>query len=133
MIKVIPNGVDLTRIAPSPLSDSRTVIYVGTLAPHRSEFLSEVIREVCRRDKSVRFVIVGYPTPNFVRSIEKFLDRVELKGYVKHDELPKYIRQAAVGIFPQSVSLRGRWSVKLLEYMACGRPIVATDVDVLPC
>jgi glycosyltransferase involved in cell wall biosynthesis len=129
MIKVIPDGVDLTKFTPSPLPDSRTVIYVGTLAPHRSEFLSEVIREVCCRDKSVRFVIVGYPTPNFIRSIEKFLDRVELKGYVKHDELPKYIRQAAVGIFPQSVSLGGRWSFKLLEYMACGRPIVATDVD----
>jgi glycosyltransferase involved in cell wall biosynthesis len=129
MIKVIPNGVDLTKFAPSPLPDSRTVIYVGTLAPHRSEFLSEAIREVYRRDKSVKFVIVGYPTPNFIRSIEKFLDRVELKGYVKHDELPKFIRQAAVGIFPQSVSFGRHWSVKLLEYMACGRPIVATDVD----
>jgi glycosyltransferase involved in cell wall biosynthesis len=129
MIKVIPDGVDLTKFTPSPLPDSRTVIYVGTLAPHRSEFLSEVIREVYRRDKSVEFVIVGYPTSNFVRSIEKFLDRIEIKGYVKHDELPKYIRQAAVGIFPQSVSFGGRWSFKLLEYMACGRPIVATDVD----
>jgi glycosyltransferase involved in cell wall biosynthesis len=128
-IKVIPNGVDLRKFTPSPLRDSRTVIYVGTLAPHRSEFLSEVIREVCSRDKSVRFVIVGYPTPNFVRSIGEFLDRVELKGYVKHDELPRYIRQAAVGVFPQSVSFGRCWSVKLLEYMACGRPIVATDVD----
>lgn len=129
MVEVIPNGVDLRRCTPTPIPESRTVVYVGTLAPHRSEFLSQVIREVHRRDRSVRFVIVGDPTPGFIRSIQGCFDSVELSGYVSHDKVPDYIRKGAVAIFPQSVSLGGRVSIKLLEYMACGRPVVATDVD----
>jgi glycosyltransferase involved in cell wall biosynthesis len=34
-----------------------------------------------------------------------------------------------VCILPQDRSLGGRLSFKLLEYMACGRPVVATNVD----
>ncbi|MDJ0273766.1 MAG: glycosyltransferase family 4 protein [Aigarchaeota archaeon] len=129
MLEVIPDGVDLRSFTPTPIPDSRTVVYVGTLAPHRSEFLSQVIREVNHRDKTVRFIIIGDPTPRFIKSIEACLDSVELAGYVSHDRVPVYIKKGAVGILPQSVSLGGRVSFKLLEYMACGRPIVATDVD----
>jgi glycosyltransferase involved in cell wall biosynthesis len=52
-----------------------------------------------------------------------------MPGYIEHNKLPEWIRKAKVCIFTQDISLGGRLSFKLLEYMASGRPIVATDVD----
>jgi len=56
-------------------------------------------------------------------------NRVEMPGFVKHDWLPRYIQMARVCILPQDRSLGLGGSLKLLEYMASGRPIVATNVD----
>lgn len=39
------------------------------------------------------------------------------------------VREGEGLLFPQDRSLGGRLPAKLLEYMAAGRPIVATDVD----
>ncbi|MCL7391640.1 MAG: glycosyltransferase, partial [Thaumarchaeota archaeon] len=50
-------------------------------------------------------------------------------GYIEHENLPEWIRKAKVCVFTQDISLGGRFPTKLLDYMASGRPIVATDVD----
>lgn len=52
-----------------------------------------------------------------------------MPGYVKHDELPRWLHQAKLCLFPQDISLGGRFPIKLVEYMACGRPIVATNAS----
>jgi glycosyltransferase involved in cell wall biosynthesis len=57
------------------------------------------------------------------------MGNIIMPGYIEHDKLPEWIRKAKVCIFTQDISLGGRLSFKLLEYMASGRPIVATDVD----
>lgn len=56
-------------------------------------------------------------------------NKIELTGFVPHDKLPFWISKARVCIFTQDVSLGGRLPTKLLDYMASGRPIVATDVE----
>jgi glycosyltransferase involved in cell wall biosynthesis len=52
-----------------------------------------------------------------------------MPGSVEHDRLPQFLQKARVCILPQDRSLGGRLSFKLLEYMASGRPVVATNVD----
>jgi glycosyltransferase involved in cell wall biosynthesis len=130
-IEVIPYGVDLELFRPTKLPDEDSVLYYGTLAPHRSRFLVKVIEEVLRRRKGVRFIIVG-DAPRWLQEYlirRNYMENIIMPGYVEHDKLPEWIERAKVCIFTQDVSLGGRLSFKLLEYMSSGRPIVGTDVD----
>lgn len=130
-IEIIPYGIDLRLFRPTKIPDENIVLYYGTLAPHRSNFLSKVIVETLARRRDVRFIILG-DIPVWFREYlrrKNLTENVVMPGYVEHDKLPDYIKKARVCIFTQDISLGGRLSFKLLEYMASGRPIVATDVD----
>jgi glycosyltransferase involved in cell wall biosynthesis len=130
-IEIIPNGVDLNIFEPTNLPDENVILYYGTLAPHRSRFLVKVIEEVLKRRKDVRFIIIG-DVPRWLQeylACKDYMENIIMPGYIEHDKLPEWIEKAKVCIFTQDISLGGRLSFKLLEYMASGRPIVATDVD----
>jgi glycosyltransferase involved in cell wall biosynthesis len=130
-IEVIPSGVDLELFRPTKLPGEDTVLYYGTLAPHRSKFLIKVIEEVLKHRRDVRFIIIG-DAPKWLWEYltrKNYMENIIMAGYVEHDKLPGWIEKAKVCIFTQNISLGGRLSIKLLEYMASGRPIVGTDVD----
>ncbi|MEM3397514.1 MAG: glycosyltransferase family 4 protein [Nitrososphaerota archaeon] len=130
-IEVIPNGVDLRFFKPTEIPDDDVVLYYGTLAPHRSRFLVEVIENTLMLKRDVRFMIIGDVPLWFKKYLLKknLAYNVITPGFIEHDKLPEWIRKAKVCIFTQDISLGGRFSSKLLDYMASGRPIVATDVD----
>jgi glycosyltransferase involved in cell wall biosynthesis len=80
--------------------------------------------------QNARFLLIG-DIPSSVRDrLQRIAgNRVEMPGFVEHDRLPQFLQKARVCILPQDRSLGGRLSFKLLEYMASGRPVVATNVD----
>jgi len=128
-IEVIPNGVDTKLFTPTPLPDEPVVLYYGTFQPHRARLLLEVVGVLAKARRDVKFLLVGDMPPSVKNRLHRLLgDRVEMPGFVEHDLLPSFIQRARVCIFPQDKSL-GRSPAKLLDYMACGRPVVATDVD----
>jgi glycosyltransferase involved in cell wall biosynthesis len=55
---------------------------------------------------------------------------VESVGYVPREALPRLLRSATLGVYPYEDALvtRAKQSVKLLEMMAAGCPVVASDV-----
>jgi len=129
-IEVIPNGVDTRLFTPTPLPDEPVVLYYGTFQPHRARLLLEVVEAVAKARRDVKFLLVGDIPPSVKNRLHRLLgDRVEMPGFVEHDLLPSFIQRARVCILPQDRSLGGRLPGKLLDYMACGRPVVATNVD----
>jgi glycosyltransferase involved in cell wall biosynthesis len=129
-ISVIPNGVDTSLFHPTPLPKEPVVLYYGTFHPIRAKLLLEVIDVLVRRRRDVRFLLVGDIPPSVRNKLLHVAgNRVEMPGFVEHDRLPRYIEMARVCILPQNSSLGRGGSLKLLEYMASGRPIVATNVD----
>jgi glycosyltransferase involved in cell wall biosynthesis len=48
---------------------------------------------------------------------------------VPHDDVLNYVSAFDIGLFPREVDAGGWGSIKLLEYMACGVPVVGTRVS----
>ena len=129
-IEVIPTGVDTRLFTPTPLPDEPVVLYYGAFQPHRARLLLDVIEVLAKARDDVRFLLISdIPSPVKSRLRRVLGNRVEMPGFVEHDLLPSFIKRARVCILPQDRSLGGRLPLKLLYYMACGRPVVATDVD----
>jgi glycosyltransferase involved in cell wall biosynthesis len=129
-ISVIPYGVDTSLFYPTPLPEEPVVLYYGTFQPHRARLLLEVIEVFARKRRDAKFLLIGdIPSPVRDRLLRVAGNRVEMPGFIEHDLLPCYIQIARVCIFPQDRSLGLGGSLKLLEYMASGRPVVATNVD----
>jgi glycosyltransferase involved in cell wall biosynthesis len=129
-VTVIPNGVDTSLFYPTPLPEEPIVLYYGTFQPHRARLLLEVIEVLAQKGRDAKFLLIGdIPSPVRDKLLRVAGNRVEMPGFIEHDLLPFYIKMARVCIFPQDRSLGLGGSLKLLECMASGRPVVATNVD----
>jgi len=132
-VVVLPNLIDLDRFrgispwTPKPAGTLRRVGMVGNLRPVKGVDLfiraaAEVIREFPRTE----FAIAGGGDATPYSSLIKELgiaDRVSLLGPV--DDVPAFLATLDVAVLPSRAE---GLSNSLLEYMAAGRPIVATDV-----
>lgn len=112
-----------------------TVGYVGHLHPDRG---IEVLLEAGARLPKVQFFIVG-GADSVVRQYSELcqkrgLTNVKFVGHVPYDEVPSWLISFDALVIPYSDSLGTRRTtspLKLLEYMASGRPIIASDLPTL--
>ncbi len=82
----------------------------------------------------VRIVLAGTPGPGgeeVFEAIEKFglSEDVHSTGYVRHEDLPDLYAGAMVFLFP---SLYEGFGMPSLEAMACGTPVLTSNVTSLP-
>jgi glycosyltransferase involved in cell wall biosynthesis len=138
-VQVFPPGVDLNAFAPENaligrddstelrlLSPAHPVIgYVGGL--HRCVDYS-LIGAMARARPEWSWVLIG-PLQADVTEIDK-LPNVILPGEKPHGELARYIRLFDVCIVPyvKSVYTNTVVPVKINEYLAMGKPVVASDI-----
>jgi len=135
-IEILPNGVDRSRFRPGLPRLERyddgvpTILFVGRFDPRKG--IPELIgacERLAREGRLFRLVLVG---DGALRSqIERLArgtlrGRVHFEGHVGHDHLPRYYASADVFCSPA----RGgeSFGLVLLEAMASGVPVVATDL-----
>lgn len=126
-VEYLPTVVDLARYPEWPPRDRQvfTIGWVGT--PVTAGYL-EVIRPALAqigRTVDVRLAIVG------ARAIEFEGVETEARAWSEETEAAD-IREFDVGIMPLQDTLweRGKCGYKLIQYMACARPVVASPVGV---
>ena len=143
-ITVIPNGVDIKLFTPQPLnppSDSRTILYVGTLADWQGlDLLIEAMPAIVAQSPA-KLIIVGRGRGRQHKDLAKRIrklgleDHVSIEPAVPHHEMPAIIAQADVCVAPLAYNDRnvtqGCCPIKVIEYMACARPIVAANLPVV--
>ncbi|MCD6291176.1 MAG: glycosyltransferase [Anaerolineae bacterium] len=137
---LVPNAADVegfARAAADPTVPPRMtalprpiVGYVGAL---NEKLDYELIRSIALARPEWSIALVGplglYSQPHKADGI-KTLPNVHLLGRVDVSEVPYYIKSCDVCLLPYE---RNEWtrnidSLKLYEYLACGRPVVATDI-----
>lgn len=109
--------------APAPMPDEPTVLYVGGLGPLRG---LEVMRAAFPlvAVEGARLLLVGPGDPGDLPP------GVEARGTVDHSEVPALLAGARVAWIP--LQRHGNYDravpTKLVEAMAAGRPVVASDL-----
>lgn len=110
-------------------TDELIVIYSGALL--ESKGLSELKSLISGiRGTNIHFLIIGYPTEElgqFTKD-EQLDQQCTLTGRVPFERLAEYLSVADVAIDPKA-SDAGEGSGKMLNYLACGLPVLAFDTQ----
>lgn len=137
--RIIPNGVDLKRFTPDgpeleQFNDGKkNILFVGRLEPRKGcMHLLRAFERVKKAYSDVRLIIVGQGD-EMQNSYKNWAARRKLgqdivfTGCVSNEELPRYYRSADIFCSPATGS--ESFGVVLLEAMASGKPVVASNID----
>jgi phosphatidylinositol alpha-mannosyltransferase len=137
--KIIPNGIDVQRFGPNtlPLEEFRdgrpNILFVGRLDRRKGfKYLLKSYIEVKKQVPSARLLVAGNYGDKARRRYEEFLADHNLKdihflGYMPLDQLARLYRTADVFCAPSTGG--ESFGIVLLEAMAAGRAIVASDIE----
>jgi phosphatidylinositol alpha-mannosyltransferase len=137
--RIIPNGVDVTlfgnaSLPPLPqFSDGFNILFVGRLEPRKGfRYLIKAYARVKTALPQSRLLVVGPYTVADRLPFERELRRLGLSdvhfiGYVPDEELARYYQCSQVLCAP-STGFES-FGMVLLEAMAAGTPIVASNID----
>src|SRR5690606_27936740 len=105
--------------------------YVGALTIERLDI--DIIHFVATQQPDHSIVIVGPEDHAFKQSKLHKLHNVFFIGSVRTDELPSYIYRFDICINPQKINelTIGNYPRKVDEYLAMGKPIVATRTETM--
>ncbi len=105
--------------------------YVGSLQSLRLDI--EIIKHIAASHHEWNVVLVGPEDNEFKRSVLHQINNVYFWGSKDPIELPAYINAFDVCINPQIVSqvTIGNYPRKVDEYLAMGKPVVATKTDAM--
>lgn len=143
-MQVVANGVDIETFRPDVDSDAvrrqngfdgKIVLgFVGSFHYwHGVDLLEELVQGLSTRFPEVRFLLVG--NGPLREKLEKSFQQkgltelVAFTGYVPHEKVPEYIAAMDVVIAPYPQMEFFYFSpLKLFEYMATGKPVVASRI-----
>lgn len=133
----IPNGISLEHVASASKLIGRDIAslprpiigYGGTLQEDRIDI--DLIRYLAQTNPNKSFVLIGAVWPNVQAAIDqklKSLPNVYLLGRKTFSEAQAYYREFNVAIIPHLKNEFNRHTnpLKLYEYLAMGKPVVAT-------
>jgi glycosyltransferase involved in cell wall biosynthesis len=138
-IRWIPDGCDERMFQTESIPEARRSVhlppgefiigYVGSIFQGDAELMASALDRVFESHPDVRLLIVGYCRVNFVE-LTRYPQAVVQTGPVSQQDLHHYLAACDLFWLPlrDTNANRGRWPHKLNDYMAIGRPIVATSV-----
>ena len=145
-MRTIPCGVDLNLFRPSDQATARRrlgfdpveklVLYVGRLEPEKGiERLLAAISHL-KHDRRIKLAVIGgdgQNEPEFQRLLRysedlDIRDKVIFAGRVDQQDLPAYYNAANLMVVP---SHHESFGMVALESLACGTPVVASDVGAM--
>jgi glycosyltransferase involved in cell wall biosynthesis len=148
-IHLFPNGPDETMREQVAAAQARrdtlraefgwrgpVVIYAGTIPlNHDLDMVVQSIKHLAIQD-DLKWVIIatGDGIPSLKRALADagIADRVEWHGFMPHDRLIDYLVAADAAVYPyrNTPINRAKCSGKVMDYMACGLPMVVSDVGM---
>lgn len=136
-VRTVQNGFDAERFSPDgpAVGDGGLpyVLFVGNLLPHKN--LPRLVEAFARAAASTpaRLVVVGGGRPRAIAQLRALAERVratvEIRAFVPPAELAPLLRGARALVLP---SLAEGFGLPAVEAMACGTPVIVSNVSALP-
>ncbi|MEO0079396.1 MAG: glycosyltransferase family 4 protein [candidate division WOR-3 bacterium] len=135
--RIIPNGIDTDFFSPSvpPLPEldngKPKILFLGRFEPRKGlKYLLKAFPKVVAEVPDVQLVIVG--TGLFGYSYKGYLDKefrdqVHWAGLIPAEDRPRYY--ASCNVFCSPAIGHESFGIVLLEAMATGKPVVASDIE----
>ncbi len=145
LVTVIPNGVSPSDFPASPLPAREgripVLLYIGTLADWQGlEVVIQALPKILER-QAVRLHIVGRGRSRQRKLLSKQIRKlgmeecVVIQSAVPHHEVPALIAESDICIAPLGLNDRnvtqGACPIKVLEYMASSRPLIASNMPIV--
>ena len=138
----MPDGVDVRVFRPGPrdaelvgrlgLERKQVIVFLGVLTEYQGvDLLLDAVPAVVRRRPDAHFLVMGYPNEAHYRqqAVARGIEQaVTFTGRVPYEQAPRWLNLGAVAVSPKRSLTEANG--KLLNYMACGRPVVASDTPV---
>ncbi len=144
-VTVIPNGVSPSDFSPSPLPnrDGRVpvMLYIGTLADWQGlDVVVKALPHILEK-QPLQLRIVGRGRSRQRKLLAKQIrklgveEHVIVQSAVPHHEVPGLIAESDICVAPLGLNDRnvtqGACPIKVLEYMAAGRPLLASNMPIV--
>lgn len=136
-VYVVHHGVDRARFSPTLAEEVARpyLLYVGQIQPRKNLIrLIQAFEILQKREKDLQLVIVGShgwlnsPIYRYM-GLSPARDHIIQLGRANDDELARLYSQAEAFVLP---SLYEGFGMPILEAMACGCPVVTSNVSSLP-
>ena len=131
-VKALHHGVDTGHFCPQsePVvrreDNSFHVLYVGRVRAKKGiQYLLAACSDLAERGHPIKLRIVGDYQPNAIDD-----PSVHFEGPIERERLPRYYQEADVLVQP-SITYES-FGLTLLEGMASGIPVIATDMGAMP-
>jgi glycosyltransferase involved in cell wall biosynthesis len=138
-ILLLPDGAETNRLHPTEHAEARRRLdlplgvpiigYIGSIFPRDAELMAHAFDLVCEWIPDVRLLVMGY-CPIQIRQLVRTPEAIIQTGFIEEQYLNDYLASCDVCWLPleDTNANRGRRPLKLNDYMAVGRPTVATSV-----
>ncbi len=132
-VSVVPNGIDCSWFTPSADEPDDRLLFVGRLKEGKGpQYLLEAFGELANDYPAYSVELVGDgPLRDDLEGQAEALgiaDQVTFRGEVPNDELPALYADSRAFVLPSRSEGLPR---TVLEAMACGRPVVTSDLPQL--
>jgi len=129
-VKIIPSTIDIEVFKPMKTKNtSFSLGWIGTKSNFQYlHLIKQPVLDFLKATKDAKMVIVSTePPPMFLFDDEKII----FKQWVKEKE-NECINEFSVGLMPLTDDewTRGKCSYKMLQYMACGKPVIVSPVGL---
>ncbi len=136
--RIIPNGIDAERFSPDGAirkeftNGKLNILFVGRLEKRKGlGHLISACAILKKKFSNFRLIVVGPGTrlrPGFQEQAKELnLDEIVFTDFVSDAELPEYYRTADIFCAPATGG--ESFGIVLLEAMACGKPVIASNIE----
>ena len=116
------------------------VIYQGTMSRDRGLFhMLEAVALAKAEEPRILLRLIGIQSDDLKKEVEQRIRElgvevnVEISGWLRHDEIALAMKASMIGLIPLQPNEKYNRAlpIKLLEYMACGLPVIAARLPLM--